>query len=254
MPKVLANDINIHYQRVGTGPDVVMLHGLTGNLAVWHLKMVPLFRRDYTVTTVDLRGHGYTDMPPTGYDTDTMAEDLKGLLDVLEIDKAYFVGHSYGADTLLSFAVRYPQRINKMVTIEATVPALIHLRDRDDWEGWRYWSETLEDFGIPVPPEKRTDIDYMIPVAGSHQAHPHADHGHVRRRFSLPGHVQVPGRESPQSRNGIAAAHALGRPFWPSGAAGVADRDHQWFLQGRAPVGSAWHSGPYGDGALSASN
>lgn len=162
MPKVLANDINIHYQRVGTGPDVVMLHGLTGNLAVWHLKMVPLLRRDYTVTTVDLRGHGYTDMPPTGYDTDTMAEDLKGLLDVLEIDKAYLVGHSYGADTLLSFAVRYPQRINKMVTIEATVPALIHLRDRDDWEGWRYWSETLEDFGIPVPPEKRTDIDYMI--------------------------------------------------------------------------------------------
>lgn len=162
MPKVLANGLNIHYQRVGSGPDVVMLHGLTGNLAVWHLKMVPLLRRDYTVTTVDLRGHGYTDMPSTGYDTDEMAEDLKGLLDALGIERAYLVGHSYGADVMLTFAVRYPDRIIKMVTIEATMPALIHLRDRDDWEGWTYWSETLADFGIPVPPERRTDIDYMI--------------------------------------------------------------------------------------------
>lgn len=162
MPKILANEVELHYLRVGAGPHLIMLHGLTGNQAVWHLKMVPTLRHAFNVTTYDLRGHGKSSMPTTGYSTDEMADDLKGLMDALEIERAYLVGHSYGADTILNFAARYPERIHKMVAIEATVPALIHLRDRDDWEGWTFWSEALESFGVPVPPERRTDIDYMI--------------------------------------------------------------------------------------------
>lgn len=162
MPKVFANGINIHYQRVGNGPDLVMLHGLTGNLAVWHLTIVPLLRRQFRITTVDLRGHGYTDMPPTGYTTGDLADDLEGLLDALEIDRAYIVAHSYGADAALNFALRHPERVVKLAVVEATMPALLHLRKREDWEGWRYWSEVLEGFGMEVPPEKRTDIDFMI--------------------------------------------------------------------------------------------
>ncbi|HZS91011.1 MAG TPA: alpha/beta hydrolase [Chloroflexota bacterium] len=162
MPKVFANGVDLHYLRVGTGPHLVMLHGLTGNQAVWHLTMVPLLRQSFCITTYDMRGHGKSGMPPTGYTTDDMADDLKGLMDALEIERAYLVGHSYGADAMLNFAVRYPERIHKLMIIEATVPALIHLRNRDDWEGWRFWSEALESFGVHVPPEKRTDIDYMI--------------------------------------------------------------------------------------------
>lgn len=162
MPKILANGINLHYQRVGSGPDLIMIHGFTGNLAVWHLKMVPMLRREFCVTTYDLRGHGYSDMPPTGYSTDEMADDLRGLMDAMEIERAYVVAHSFGADAALNFAVRYPERLHKLVAIEATIPALIHLRDREDWEGWAFWSEALEMFGVTVPPDKRTDIDYMI--------------------------------------------------------------------------------------------
>lgn len=162
MPKILANGINVHYQRVGSGPEIVLLHGLTGNLAVWHLRIVPMLRRLYTVTTVDLRGHGYSDMPPTGYTTGDLADDLRGLLDALEIERAHVVGHSYGADAALNFALRHPQRLLSLVALEATVPALIHLRKREDWEGWTYWSQALEGFGFPVPEDKKTDIDYMI--------------------------------------------------------------------------------------------
>ncbi len=162
MPKIRANGIDIHYQRVGSGPDMVMLHGLTGNLAVWHLRIVPLLRRNFCVTTFDLRGHGYSDMPPTGYTTDDLAADLEGLLDALEIERAFLVGHSYGADASLNFALRHPDRVSRLVAIEATVPALLYLRKREDWEGWTFWSQALEEFGIPVPEDKRTDIDYMI--------------------------------------------------------------------------------------------
>jgi pimeloyl-ACP methyl ester carboxylesterase len=163
MPKVLLrNGINIHYQRVGEGPDLVMLHGLTGNLAVWHLKIVGLLRDHFRILTYDMRGHGYSDVPASGYTAGDMAEDLLGLLDALEIQRPFIVGHSYGADTALYFALKYPERARTVISIEAGLAALIHLRKREDWEGWAYWAQVLERFGFPVPPERRTDIDYML--------------------------------------------------------------------------------------------
>ncbi len=165
MPKVPANGIDIHYQQVGQGPHLVLLHGLTGNLAVWHLKIGRALRNDFRITTYDLRGHGYTDMPPTGYTTGVMAEDLKGLLDALGIERPYLLGHSFGADVILHFALKYPERVGKLVAIEAGLAAMIHVRKREDWEGWRYWREVLAHFGLEVPRDKWTDPVYMLTLS-----------------------------------------------------------------------------------------
>src|SRR5271157_1556886 len=108
MPKTtLRSGLKIHYQRVGQGPDLVMIHGLTGNLAVWHLKIVPLLMDHFRILTYDLRGHGYSDMPPTGYTASDMAADLEQLMDALGVEQADLVGHSFGADTALYVAFRY---------------------------------------------------------------------------------------------------------------------------------------------------
>ncbi len=165
MPKVPANGIKIHYQHVGEGPDVVMLHGLTGNLAVWHLKIVGMLQKEFHIITYDLRGHGYSDMPPTGYTTKVMAADLKGVLDGLEIDRAYLVGHSFGADVALHFALLHPERVDKVVAIEAGLAAMIRSRKREDWEGWRNWRETLAAFGLHVPREHWYDPVYMLKLS-----------------------------------------------------------------------------------------
>lgn len=163
MPKVLANGINFHYLQTGTGPDLIMLHGLMGNLAVWHLKMASLLRDLYHITTFDLRGHGRSDVPPTGYSTGSMAEDLVGVMDALGIERADLVGHSLGADICLHFALRYPERVRKLVLIEAAVPALVHLRKDETWEGWSYWAEVIEEFtGVQVPPAQRMDLAHMV--------------------------------------------------------------------------------------------
>lgn len=163
MPKsLLANGIKLHYQQVGQGPDMVMIHGLTGNLAVWHLQIAPLLWDDFRMLTYDLRGHGYSDTPPTGYTADDMTNDLRLLLDSLEIDQAILVGHSFGADIALYFAYHYPERVKSVVAIEAALPALISLRSREDWEGWDYWTGVLEQAGYPVPPEHHTDIDFLV--------------------------------------------------------------------------------------------
>jgi pimeloyl-ACP methyl ester carboxylesterase len=163
MPKVSVNGVRFHYWRVGTGPDMIMLHGLTGNLAVWHLKMVPELRHEYRVTTYDLRGHGRSDVPATGYTTGDMAEDLRGIMDALDIERAHLVGHSLGADVSLHFALRHPDRVERLVLIEAGIPALLNLRKGKDWEGWAYWAQALEEFaGVQVPHERRNDIDYLV--------------------------------------------------------------------------------------------
>jgi pimeloyl-ACP methyl ester carboxylesterase len=164
MPKIRIDDLNLHYWQSGEGPDVVLVHGLGGNLAGWHLTMVPELQREYRVTTYDLRGHGRSDAPARGYTTRDMAGDLAGMLDALNIPQASIVGHSWGADIALHFALAYPRRVSDLVLIEAALLApLSHEYRSRDWAGWPYVTDTLEQLtGAPLPTDKRYDLEYMI--------------------------------------------------------------------------------------------
>jgi pimeloyl-ACP methyl ester carboxylesterase len=163
MPYVFANGVNLHYWQVGEGPDLVMLHGLGGNLAVWHFAIVAKLRHQYRITTYDLRGHGRSDMPATGYNTQNMARDLLEFLDALKIERAHLLGHSFGADIALHFSLLYPERVERLIVVEAMLPVMLRQYKRDDWAGWAYWAQMLERIaGIRVPPEKWQDIPYMM--------------------------------------------------------------------------------------------
>jgi len=163
VPKIeLPSGVRLHYQRSGEGDPLVLIHGLTGNLAVWHLHIAPALRDDFDVVTYDLRGHGYSDMPPSGYSADDMAGDLRHLLDALDIERAVLVGHSFGADVALYLAHAHPERVEQVIAIEGALPAMVHERNRDDWEGWGHWVEMLERSGFEVPPERRSDVRFLL--------------------------------------------------------------------------------------------
>lgn len=155
----------MHVIQVGEGPDMIMLHGFLGNLAVWHLHIAPQLRRHFRVTTYDIRGHGRSEVTPSGYTAGDLAGDLAALMNELGIAKAHIVGHSYGADIALDFALRYPERVDRLIALEPTLIALVHERKKSDWEGWSYWVRKLEEVGIEVPAEKRTDLDYLLQVS-----------------------------------------------------------------------------------------
>ena len=165
MPKIKANGVNLHYITVGMGPDIVMLHGFLGNLAVWHLYMAPILRREYRVTTYDLRGHGYSDVTPTGYTAADMAEDLRCFLDEMGIERPILVGHSFGADIAMYFSLLYPERVPKLLALEPGLAALVHLRKDKDWIGWAAWVAKLEEVGIHVPEDKRTDAEFLLQLS-----------------------------------------------------------------------------------------
>jgi pimeloyl-ACP methyl ester carboxylesterase len=139
-----------------------MLHGFLGNLAVWHLQIAPQLRRHYRLLTYDLRGHGYSEVVPSGYTARHMAEDLRALLDELKIGRVQLVGHSFGADICLYFAHLYPGRVERIAALEPGLAALVHQRKDTSWIGWNYWAQKLEEVGLTVPEDKRTDLEYLL--------------------------------------------------------------------------------------------
>jgi len=165
MPKVQANGVELHYLQSGAGENIVMLHGFLGNQAVWHLQIVPQLRKRFCVTTFDMRGHGYSAMPATGYTARDLAFDLKGLLDELDIESAHLVGHSYGADVCMYFALLWPERVRRLAALEPGLAALIHYRTDPNWDGWSYWVDKLRVAGVEVPPDKRSDLQYLMKVS-----------------------------------------------------------------------------------------
>ncbi|HEY4245017.1 MAG TPA: alpha/beta hydrolase [Kofleriaceae bacterium] len=123
MSNVIANHIDLHVQEIGSGSPVVMLHGLLiGSLAAWYLTAAPALAASHRVVTFDLRGHGRSAVPPDGYGVASMARDLGGLVDALDLPPVDLVGHSWGGLVALRFALDHPARVRRLAIVEAPLP------------------------------------------------------------------------------------------------------------------------------------
>jgi pimeloyl-ACP methyl ester carboxylesterase len=117
---VVANGIEHHVQDLGAGSPVVMLHGLLiGSLASWYFTSAPALAKTHRVRVYDLRGHGRSALAATGYDVRTLAGDLGVLAGDAPVD---LVGHSWGALVALRFAIDHPERVRRLVLVEAPLP------------------------------------------------------------------------------------------------------------------------------------
>jgi 2-succinyl-6-hydroxy-2,4-cyclohexadiene-1-carboxylate synthase len=100
------------YERKGDA--VILLHFSGVNLMMWQ-DVVPYFQDDYRLILVDLRGHGKSDKPQTGYHIDEMARDVAGVMAHLKIERAHIVGSSLGAEVGLSMAAHDPEKVISLV-------------------------------------------------------------------------------------------------------------------------------------------
>ena len=116
---VTANAIKQHYlDWGGTGDVIIMLAGL-GNDAHVFDEIAPRFTDRFHVIALTRRGFGETERPQAGYETTTRVEDIRAFMDALKIQKAHLVGHSLAGDEMTQFAAMYPQRVGKMVYLDA---------------------------------------------------------------------------------------------------------------------------------------
>jgi 3-oxoadipate enol-lactonase len=118
MPEIQANGLAFHYQWQGRedGPAVVLINGLLTDLSSWNGHL-PYYTDKFHLLTYDCRGQGGTDKPDNGpYPPRLHAEDLKALLDALNVPKVALVGVSSGACVALDFAARWPERVTALVS------------------------------------------------------------------------------------------------------------------------------------------
>jgi pimeloyl-ACP methyl ester carboxylesterase len=96
------------------GEAIIFLHFSGANLMMWQ-RSIPFFQDRFRVILVDLRGHGKSDKPKTGYHIDQMASDVVGIMEQLELKRAHIVGSSLGAEVGLSLAATYPEKVISLV-------------------------------------------------------------------------------------------------------------------------------------------
>jgi pimeloyl-ACP methyl ester carboxylesterase len=109
----------MHYNVRGEGPPLVIAHGLLSSMAMADLlgEVPPALFRDFSVVTYDARGHGESGFTTdtTDYEWESLAADMLGLFDHLGIKKAHLGGSSMGGGTALVFALRHPEKVDKIV-------------------------------------------------------------------------------------------------------------------------------------------
>lgn len=119
MPKAGINGIELYYESHGEGPAIVFAHGRGGNHLSWW-RQVPAFSENHQCITFDHRGWGASADAANGPGRAAFVEDLKQLLDHLEIQQAFLVSQSMGGLTCLGFALAYPERCLGLVLGDTT--------------------------------------------------------------------------------------------------------------------------------------
>ncbi len=114
----------------GDGPPLVAVHGFTGDMSIWAC-FKEAARRELTLVTVDVLGHGASDAPPdpSRYSMEHCVEDLLGVLDSLDVQRAAWLGYSMGGRICLYLALAAPDRCRALV-LEGASPGVSDAEER----------------------------------------------------------------------------------------------------------------------------
>ncbi len=130
----------------GHGDWLVLLHGLASQAHIWDL-LAPRLIDSFRVVALDQRGHGLSDKPDSGYDFAAITADLDAVLDALAIDRAVLIGHSWGGNVALQYAVEHPDRVSGLVLIDG---GFLQIGDRQDWPTAAQLLTPPDLLGMPV--------------------------------------------------------------------------------------------------------
>lgn len=140
-----SDKVNIYYEDLGKGKPVVFIHGWPLNGSMWEYQLTQLPQQGLRCIVYDRRGFGKSDRPFTGYDYNTLAGDLKALLDELELEDVTLVGFSMGGGEIAKyFSLHGGTRIAKVVLISAVVPYMLQTTDNPDGVPQQAFDDMLE--------------------------------------------------------------------------------------------------------------
>ena len=163
MPHLTRWGVSLAYEEAGTGgPPLLLVHGMQCNRTHMYPQMGHFMARHRTLA-VDLRGHGESDAPKTGYTNAEINDDLIWMCRELGIEKPVAVGHSFGGSTLLHLAVTHPDFLSGLVILDSgirsaksRVAELGKTQTMSAEEGAKFLGDRL--FGRDDPPELKKRI------------------------------------------------------------------------------------------------
>ena len=107
-------DISLHYTKSGSGFPLLLLHG-NGEDSTYFEHQIPVFSKQFTVYAIDTRGHGRSPMGTAPFTLSQFADDLLSFMDEHGLKQADLLGFSDGGNIALIFALRYPERVRRLV-------------------------------------------------------------------------------------------------------------------------------------------
>src|ERR1700681_1632310 len=113
----------VHVEQAGQGEPVLLLHGFGASSYSWR-KVIPALSASHRVRAIDLNGFGYTERPTdlASYTRDGQVALILGVMDTLGIDRAHFVGHSYGGGLSMFLAFVHSERLRSLVLVDSSAP------------------------------------------------------------------------------------------------------------------------------------
>jgi pimeloyl-ACP methyl ester carboxylesterase len=108
----------IAYRLAGSGPPLVLIHGITSSSATW-VRVIPSLARNFTVIAPDLIGHGDSDKPRGDYSLGAHASSIRDLLVALGHERASIVGHSLGGGIAMQFSYQFPERCERLALVDS---------------------------------------------------------------------------------------------------------------------------------------
>ncbi|TQF74588.1 alpha/beta hydrolase [Rhodococcus spelaei] len=127
------DDVRLAYEDYGTGRPIVFVASWALGADMWEYQVPFFVEQGYRCVLVDRRGHGRSDRPATGYDLDTLADDLADLIDLLDLREITVVGHSAGGGEVARYLQRHGEdRIAKVALVAATLPYLERTEDNPE--------------------------------------------------------------------------------------------------------------------------
>lgn len=124
---------SIHYQDLGQGQPVVLIHGWPLSHRMWESQVTALTEGGYRCIAYDRRGFGESGRPASGYDYDTFASDLNDLMTQLNLEGATLAGFSMGGGEVARYIGRYgSQRVSKVMLLGAITPFLLKTPDNPE--------------------------------------------------------------------------------------------------------------------------
>jgi len=144
---LIADDVTLRWVQWGEqGQPIICVHGLTAN-AFFFQSFADDLAMDYSVFAYDLRGRGDSDKPEDGYSVPIHAADLAALIDELGLERPIIIGHSLGALIALYFAAHYPDKLSKLVLLDAGTPLPWSIpAEQPAW-----LTAAIDRLGTPVP-------------------------------------------------------------------------------------------------------